>query len=135
MVAMSTPALSKCTAVLCRMLWGCRRLVASVDVVGVGEAAVLSEQVAHPEAGQAAAAMILEQGLARRLRVTPFDEPGAQDVGGLRPERAEPLLPALAHQAPVGAPRGGDPPPRASRSLGREYPLALLRASGTSAAQ
>ena len=66
---------------------------------GLGAGAVLLQQLADAESGQPHPAVIAEDRLVGLQLAPAFRQQGAQQVGGLGPQRADPFLPSLAVQA------------------------------------
>jgi hypothetical protein len=66
---------------------------------GLRAGAVLPQQVADAESGQPHPAVIAEDRLVGLRRAFALGQQGTQDVGGLGPQRTDPLLPPLALQA------------------------------------
>ena len=66
---------------------------------GLRAGAVLLQQVADAESGQPHPAVIAEDRLVGWQFAPAFRQQGAQQVGGLGPQRADPFLPSLAVQA------------------------------------
>ena len=83
---------------------------------GLRVGAVLLRQIADAESCQPGPAVITEDRLVGLQLAAAFGQQGTQQVGGLGPQRADPLLPPLALQADlrgrvqaqVGDAQGGD---------------------------